>query len=217
MKTPNRYSGPRPASPSVAAHPHRAPRSPPLSSHLPAQARGSSAPFDDRGLARFNTLPAELAEAVLLQCCGSPRWAQQVAAHRPYPDAGALRAAADEASYDLSDSDLVGALAGEPPVELAEGAPYAAHLALGAARAEYERTFGHSFVICLDGHPPEERAGQLMAAIRRRMGLEVEEERAISAEELRRLALARLADLMDRLASREGVSGAETGRFARAG
>ncbi|WP_406366378.1 2-oxo-4-hydroxy-4-carboxy-5-ureidoimidazoline decarboxylase [Streptomyces sp. NBC_01546] len=209
----------------MAAHQRHAPRSPPLSSHLPAQARGSSDPSHDSGLARFNALSPETAEAVLMQCCGSRRWAHRVATHRPYPDSGALLAAADEASYDLSQADLAEALAAECSAELEHGAPYAALLALDAGHAEYERKFGHAFVICLDGHPPEEQADQLLTAIRRRMGHEVDEERSISADELRRLAQARLCDLThwltsadgrpDRLA--DGLTGAEIGLFAPVG
>ncbi|MEU7551281.1 2-oxo-4-hydroxy-4-carboxy-5-ureidoimidazoline decarboxylase [Streptomyces sp. NPDC044571] len=203
----------------MAVHPRLAPRSPPLSSHLPAQARGCSEPCGadaagGPGLARFNALTREAAEAVLLHCCGSRRWAQRVAAHRPYPDAGALRAAADEASYDLAQADLSEALALEPPAELGHGAPYAALLALDAAHAEYERKFGHAFVICLDGHPQEEQASQLLAAIRRRMGLDADEERAITADELRRLAQARLADLTHWLTSPDGASAADSGHSA---
>lgn len=166
---------------------------------------------------RFNALPPDAAQAALLHCCGSRRWAHRVAAHRPYPDPGALLAAADEASYDLSQADLSEALAAEFSAELEHGAPYAALLALDAAHAEYERKFGHAFVICLAGHPPEEQADQLLAAIRRRMGHEVDEERAISADELRRVAQARLADLTRWLTSMDGLSEAEIGLFAPVG
>ncbi|THA46630.1 2-oxo-4-hydroxy-4-carboxy-5-ureidoimidazoline decarboxylase [Streptomyces sp. A1136] len=211
-----RHTLPRIAS--VAVHPRRAPRSPPLSSHFPAQVQGATVPGrgpgkncgaspgapvaggdHGPGLSRFNALPHDTAHAALLHCCGSGRWAHRMAVHRPYPDLPALLAAADEASYDLSQGDLTGALARECSAELAHGAPYAALLALDAARAEYERTFGHAFVICLDGHPPEERADALLAAIRRRMAHETDEERAISADELRRLAQARLVRMLDRL------------------
>ncbi|MFD3539507.1 2-oxo-4-hydroxy-4-carboxy-5-ureidoimidazoline decarboxylase [Streptomyces sp. NPDC058662] len=201
----------------MAVHPRRAPRSPLLSSPLPAQARGGSDPAHGPGLARFNALSPETAQAVLLHCCGSRRWAHRLAAHRPYPDTGALLAAADEASYDLSQADLTEALAGESSEELGHGAPYAALLALDAAHAAYERKFGHAFVICLDGHPPEERADQLLGAIRRRMGHEVDEERAISADELRRVAQARLADVTRWLTSADGLSAAEIGLFAPVG
>ncbi|MGW0750317.1 2-oxo-4-hydroxy-4-carboxy-5-ureidoimidazoline decarboxylase [Streptomyces sp. NPDC002587] len=219
----------------MAAHPRRAPRSPPLSSHLPAQSHGRTSPgapsgqrpgeksaggpgpSHGSGLARFNTLPPEAALAALKQCCGSRRWAHRVAAHRPYPDLDALVAAADEASYDLSQADLTEALAAECSQELGHGAPYAALLALDAAHSAYERKFGHAFVICLDGHPPDERAAHLLAAIRRRMGHEADEERSISADELRRVAQARLCGLTHRLTSADGLSGAEMGLFAPAG
>ncbi|MFE4260136.1 2-oxo-4-hydroxy-4-carboxy-5-ureidoimidazoline decarboxylase [Streptomyces sp. NPDC056883] len=213
----------------MAGHPRHATRSPPLSSHLPAQARGGSDPshgspslhdadpFHDTGLARFNALSPEAAHSALLHCCGSRRWAHRVAAHRPYPDFGALLAAADEASYDLSQPDLSEALACEFPPELEHGAAYAAVLALDAAHGEYERSFGHAFVICLDGTTPAEQADQLLAAIRRRMELDVDEERAISADELRRVAQVRLADLTHWLTSADGVSAAEFGLFAPVG
>ncbi|MET9854574.1 2-oxo-4-hydroxy-4-carboxy-5-ureidoimidazoline decarboxylase [Streptomyces sp. NPDC006450] len=216
----------------MAGHPRHATRSPSLSSHLPAQARGGCDPSHgshllhgadpfrdaaDAGLERFNALPPEVAHSALLHCCGSRRWAHRVAAHRPYPDFGALLAAADEASYDLSQADLSEALACEFPPELEHGASYAALLALDAAHAEYERTYRHAFVICLDGTTPEEQADQLLAAIRRRMELDVDEERAICADELRRVAQVRLADLTDWLTSADGVSAAEFGLFAPVG
>ncbi|UQX05107.1 2-oxo-4-hydroxy-4-carboxy-5-ureidoimidazoline decarboxylase [Streptomyces sp. RerS4] len=182
-----------------------------MSSHLPAQVRGpASAPGS--GLARLNSLPHESARAALLHCCGSDRWAHRMAAHRPYPDTAALLAAADEAAYDLSQGDLTEALAGESSAELGHGAPYAALLALDAARAQYERTFGHAFVICLDGHPPEEQVDQLLAAIRRRMAHEVDEERSIAADELRLVARSRLVRLLDTLAG-VGGDGPDDGRF----
>ncbi|MFE1412544.1 2-oxo-4-hydroxy-4-carboxy-5-ureidoimidazoline decarboxylase [Streptomyces sp. NPDC058746] len=201
----------------MAGHPRRAPRSPPLSSHLPAQARGCSDPAHCSGLARFNALTPDAARAVLLHCCGSRRWAHRVAVHRPYPDVGALLAAADEASYDLSQGDLTEALAVECPAELGHDAPYAALLALDAANAEYARKFGHAFVISLDEHPLEERANQLLAAIRHRMAHEADEERSISADELRRVARTRLAELTRRLTSADGVAAAEFGLFAPVG
>ncbi len=217
VKSPHGLRHTPPRVDSVAGHPRHAPRSPPLSSHLPAQARGCSDPSHGPGLARFNALSPEASRAVLLHCCGSRRWAHRVAAHRPYPDVGALLAAADEASYDLSQADLSEALAAEHSAELDHGAPYAALLALDAAHAEYERKFGHAFVICLDGHPPEEQADQLLGAIRRRMGHEVDEERSISADELRRVAQSRVLDLTRWLTRSEGAPVAEIGLFAPVG
>ncbi|MGW4030068.1 2-oxo-4-hydroxy-4-carboxy-5-ureidoimidazoline decarboxylase [Streptomyces sp. NPDC004838] len=144
------------------------------------------------GLERFNTAPAETAVATLLACCGSPRWAERVAAHRPYPDLDALLAAADEAGYDLAPDDVSEALADEYPAGPLPDAPQAAHTALAAAHAAYESKFGHSFVICLDGYRPEEYLDEVLAGIRKRLAHDPDHERAVSADELRGLARARL-------------------------
>ncbi|TXS21191.1 2-oxo-4-hydroxy-4-carboxy-5-ureidoimidazoline decarboxylase [Streptomyces sp. ms191] len=145
------------------------------------------------GLARFNTATPGAAVALLLTCCGSRRWAERVAAHRPYPTLDALLAAADEAGYDLSVADVDEALAGESSAAPHPDAPQAAHTALRAAHAAYECRFGHAFVISLDGVRPSERLDRVLAGIRSRLGNEPDEERATAADELRRLTRSRLA------------------------
>jgi 2-oxo-4-hydroxy-4-carboxy-5-ureidoimidazoline decarboxylase len=185
----------------------------PLSSDVPAglpkrpptlhHTRGAGAPSAipsqrraDAGLEHFNNAPADEAEAVVLACCGSRRWALRVAAHRPYPDLESLLAACDEAGYDLTPADVHEALAGESSTGLPPSAPQAAHTALAAAHAAYESRFGHAFVICLDGYRPDEYLDQVLAGIRSRLSHEPDEERAISAEELRALARSRLAHVV---------------------
>ncbi|WP_461027762.1 2-oxo-4-hydroxy-4-carboxy-5-ureidoimidazoline decarboxylase, partial [Streptomyces sparsus] len=74
----------------------------------------------------------------------------------------------------------------------------AAHTALEAARAAYESRFGHAFVICLDELPPTMRLDGMLAGIRARLGNEADEERAVTADELRRLARGRLLRLVVR-------------------
>ncbi|WP_302622439.1 2-oxo-4-hydroxy-4-carboxy-5-ureidoimidazoline decarboxylase [Streptomyces sp. WMMB 322] len=161
-------------------------------------------------LSRFNAAPDETAAAVLLRCCGSSRWAARIAAFRPYPEAGSLLAALDEASYDMTPADVAEALSSEspqlpPPADgparpASGGGPrghdrpgvLAAHTALRAAHAAYEKRFGHAFLMCLDEWGPDEQLGQALAAIRTRLGNDPEEERPVVAEELRRLARARL-------------------------
>ncbi|MGP4044961.1 2-oxo-4-hydroxy-4-carboxy-5-ureidoimidazoline decarboxylase [Streptomyces sp. 2A115] len=163
----------------------------------PAQTRSASRPAESRptGLERFNTLPADEAERALLTCCGSYRWARRVAAHRPYPDLDSLIAAADEAAYDLTSGDLAEALACESLTLLPDGAYSAAHTALSAAHAAYESRFGHVFVICVDDFAPAEALDQVLAGIRSRLTNDPEEERVLTAEELRRLARGRLTRL----------------------
>ncbi|WUL62453.1 2-oxo-4-hydroxy-4-carboxy-5-ureidoimidazoline decarboxylase [Streptomyces sp. NBC_00344] len=149
------------------------------------------------GLDRFNSAPPHLAEAALLGCCGSRRWAERVAAHRPYPDLAALFAAADEASYDLSPTELTRALAGETAAGLLHHrTPQTAHTALRAAHSAYQSRFGHAFVICLDDIRPAEHLDQVLAGIRSRLAHEPDEERTVAAGELRRLARGRIARLV---------------------
>jgi 2-oxo-4-hydroxy-4-carboxy-5-ureidoimidazoline decarboxylase len=112
-----------------------------------------------------------------------------------------LLAAASEASYDLSPTDLAEALADESGVRqplpgLRAPGSTAAHTALQAAHAAYERKFGHVFVVCLDGCRPEEMLDRVLSAVRTRLDNDPEEERLVAAEELRRTALARLEHLV---------------------
>ncbi|WP_189265799.1 2-oxo-4-hydroxy-4-carboxy-5-ureidoimidazoline decarboxylase [Streptomyces fuscichromogenes] len=144
----------------------------------------------------FNAAPDDEADALLLHCLHSPRWSRRIADHRPYPDVESLLAAADEATYDLSPTDLAEALAGEclPPVP--DGTYSAAHTALSAANAAYEARFGHVFVIYLGDTPPAESLDRVLEGIRSRLTNDPEEERVIAAEELRRLAGGRLLQLL---------------------
>ncbi len=156
----------------------------------------TSRPGRASGLGRFNALTPADAEAALLGCCGSRRWAGRLAAHRPYPDLAALLAAADEAGYDLSPADLAEALAAETAPGLDDTAPRSARLALRAAHAAFESRFGHVFVICLDAYEPAERPDQVLAGIRARLGHDPDQERVTAADELRRLARGRIIGLV---------------------
>lgn len=111
-----------------------------------------------------------------------------MAAHRPYHDVDSLLAGSDEASYDLSHADLAEALAAESSSGPPHSAPAAARTALRAAHAAYESSFGHAFVISLDGHRPEEYLDHVLAGIRARLSHDPDHERSVSADELRRLA-----------------------------
>ncbi|MET7473202.1 2-oxo-4-hydroxy-4-carboxy-5-ureidoimidazoline decarboxylase [Streptomyces sp. NPDC005648] len=144
----------------------------------------------------FNNAPVEEVHKLLLDCLRSLRWANRVADHRPYPDAESLLAACDEAAYDLSRGDLAEALAAETLPTLPDGTYSVAHTAMSAAHAAYEAKFGHAFVVCLDGLPPTRVLDHVLEAIRSRLTNDPEEERVVAAEELRRLAKARLMDLL---------------------
>jgi 2-oxo-4-hydroxy-4-carboxy-5-ureidoimidazoline decarboxylase len=164
-------------------------------------------------LTHLNTAPADEARRALLACLPSPRWADRMAAHRPYPDLAAALAASDEAAYDLTPEDITAALVREPlPGGTAATSPgrstystystystrstystyRAARTALDAAHTAYEAKFGHPFVICLDGVAPEETLNRTLEDIRSRLANDPDAERVVTAEQLRRLARARL-------------------------
>jgi hypothetical protein len=65
-------------------------------------------------------------------------------------------------------------------------------MALSAAYSAYEARFSHPFVICLDGVSRHEVLDLLLAAVRSRLTNDLEDERVVTAEELRRLARGRL-------------------------
>ncbi|WP_333752996.1 2-oxo-4-hydroxy-4-carboxy-5-ureidoimidazoline decarboxylase, partial [Streptomyces sp. IBSBF 2394] len=114
----------------------------------------------------------------------------------PYPDLPALLAAADEAAYDLSPDDLAEALTAETRPALPEDTYAAAHTALNAAHAAYESRFGHVFVISLAGLSPDETLNHVLTAIRSRLNNDPDEERLVTAEELRHLAKTRLSNAL---------------------
>ncbi|MFI6939432.1 2-oxo-4-hydroxy-4-carboxy-5-ureidoimidazoline decarboxylase [Streptomyces sp. NPDC050418] len=149
------------------------------------------------GLALFNTAPAEDAFALLLDCCASERWARRLVEHRPYPDPDALLAASDEAGYDLGPAELAQALAAEESeLPVAGDTPQSALTALRAAHAAYEARFGHAFLLSLDDYQDDEHLDQVLASLRKRLSHEVDEERIVAAEQLRRLARERITDAL---------------------
>ncbi|SHK65279.1 2-oxo-4-hydroxy-4-carboxy-5-ureidoimidazoline decarboxylase [Actinacidiphila paucisporea] len=170
---------------------HHDPGAPLLSSDTASDARPSP-------LTRLNHAPPAAAEAALLACCGSHRWARRVAAHRPYPTVEALLAAADEAAYDLTPGDLAEALAGEATTALTDRGGLTVHTALRAAHAHYEAKFGHAFILALDEHTaadPGAALDQTLASLRERLGHDEDEERVVTAEQLRRICRTRLVRL----------------------
>src|SRR4051812_43657344 len=67
-------------------------------------------------LADLNALDAEAAADLLLRCCGSTRWARQMAAARPFADIAAMAAAGDAVWLALQPSDWLEAFAAHPKI-----------------------------------------------------------------------------------------------------
>ena len=161
-------------------------------------------------LDRLNALPDGEARALLLACCASSRWAERVAAGRPYRSANDVLDAADAASRDLGPADVQEALAAHPRIgDRAGGASREAGWSrqeqasvadadaavrdeLHAGNLAYEERFGQVFLIRAAGRSPTE----MLAELRRRLGNDPESERREVADQLREITRLRVERLL---------------------
>jgi beta-ureidopropionase / N-carbamoyl-L-amino-acid hydrolase len=158
------------------------------------------------GLRRLDDLSAEDAEAALLACCGSRRWAAAVAAGRPYASPAALCEAAERAWWALAPDDWLEAFAVHPRIgerETADvaarreqagvaGAPAGTLAALAEGNRRYEERFGHVFLVFASGRSADE----LLAELRRRLDADPETELRTAAGEQAKITRLRLERLV---------------------
>lgn len=160
-------------------------------------------------LQEFNTAPTEQLRSQLAACCDVPRWVDRVLSGRPYADANAITAVADAAARDLDDSEVELALAAHPRIgDRADGESTEAswsrkeqagvgddpevRAAIAAGNREYEQRFGRVFLICATGLS----AQQMLTTLHRRLTNDPTTEAAEVREELRKIALLRLAKVV---------------------
>jgi 2-oxo-4-hydroxy-4-carboxy-5-ureidoimidazoline decarboxylase len=148
-------------------------------------------------LESFNAAPAPAAEAAMLACCESRRFAAAMAAGRPYPTQAAALAAAETAFASLAWPDVLEAMDAHPRIgarvsgqSAAEQAGVAddARAALLAGNAAYEERFGHVFLICATGLT----GAQMLTALRQRLENDESSERVAAAAELRKITVLRV-------------------------
>ncbi|MER6911919.1 2-oxo-4-hydroxy-4-carboxy-5-ureidoimidazoline decarboxylase [Streptomyces sp. NPDC000594] len=158
------------------------------------------------GLTRLNTAAPDEARAALHTVCTSRAWVDTVLAARPWPDGGALLAAADTALAELTADDLAEALAGHPPIGRPRaddpvsareqsgtaGADATLRAELAALNEEYRTVFGQVFLICATGLT----GAEMRDALRTRLGHPPERERETVRAELRAIHRIRLTRLI---------------------
>ncbi|HWM60113.1 MAG TPA: 2-oxo-4-hydroxy-4-carboxy-5-ureidoimidazoline decarboxylase [Pseudonocardia sp.] len=157
----------------------------------------------------FNALPEAEASRRLLTCLAVPRWATEVAEGRPYPDAAALFARAEQAASELSDAELHAALDRHPRIGERAGAGHDAEFsareqgnvdhgddavitALATGNRAYEERFDRVFLIRAAGRS----SAEILAELRRRLGNDDTTERSETVAQLREIALLRLEQLL---------------------
>ena len=161
----------------------------------------------------FNELPAGEAQQALRECCAAPRWAEQMAAARPYSSAQDVIRQSGAIVAELTVTDLAEALAGHPRIgerlEAGSGGPHAAGwsrqeqsrvdgddtetmLALAEANQQYEQRFGHIYLVSAAGRT----APELLDVLRDRLRNEPEDEWPVVRSELQRINALRLQRLV---------------------
>jgi 2-oxo-4-hydroxy-4-carboxy-5-ureidoimidazoline decarboxylase len=158
----------------------------------------------------FNDQPPDRAVEALRACNAAPRFAAEVAAGRPYPDADTLVARAEEVARSLSWDEVQLALAAHPRIgDRVEGSSSEAQASrreqssmsaadgdTRAARVDgnraYEKRFDHVFLIRAAGRSPEE----MLAELRRRLGNDAETERTEATEQLAQITALRVRELV---------------------
>lgn len=159
------------------------------------------------GLQRFNELPAEVAEDALYGCFANRRWANAVSAGRPYASAAAALAAAEQAWAGTSDVEWLAAFEAHPRIgERGGRVPGVSEreqsgvragdpktlAALAVENREYEKRFGHVFLIAARGRTADE----ILEALRARMGNDPATELKVAAGEQRKITRFRLQDML---------------------
>jgi 2-oxo-4-hydroxy-4-carboxy-5-ureidoimidazoline decarboxylase len=152
-------------------------------------AAGKSDGMSADELARFNGLRSQVAREQLLACCSSPVWADCMAAGRPYSSARDAVRQSSAIVAMLPVPELEAALAGHPrigeqpaepnhPASTAQAAEWskaeqsgvstaddATRRALAEFNTEYERRFGHVYLVAASGRT----APELLAVLRARL------------------------------------------------
>jgi OHCU decarboxylase len=159
----------------------------------------------------LNALDEPAAVAAFLRCCGSSRWAQRMAAARPFADVAAVETGADAIWLALEPHDWREAFAAHPKIGAANpGAAEASDWArqeqasvavaghdtlrrLAAANRDYEARFGYIFIVCATG----KTAGEMLALLEARLRHDAGEELPIAAEEQRQITRLRLNKLIE--------------------
>ena len=162
-------------------------------------------------LAEFNALPSAQAESVLMDCCGSARWAVSLAAHRPYANAEALHKAADSIWWKLERADWLEAFSHHPQIgdtpaggsnsarQWAAGEQAGARTSTDDVKARLTRAnraycekFGYIYIVCATGKTAE----GMLAILNQRLQNDIPSELSIAAEQQRLITRIRLDKLL---------------------
>ena len=162
-------------------------------------------------LHEFNALDDAAAAALLRPCLDVDRWVDEVVQDRPYPSAEDLFSKARTAADPFTAAELEAALAHHPRIgEQADGGSTEAALSrseqaslaidddvqrqLAAGNRAYEQRFGRVFLIRAAGRSSTE----ILDKLQTRLGNDPDTEDEVVADQLRQIALIRLAGVVSK-------------------
>ncbi len=153
----------------------------------------------------LNHAPVPSAEANLLRCCGSRRWAREMMERRPFASFGHLSQTAEEVAGRLLPEDWLEAFAAHPRIGDRQGSQWSrqeqsgvrdAAVSLGAELADmneqYWQRFGFIFIICATG----KSAPEMLGALKQRLNNSREAELGEAADQQRLITQIRLRKLL---------------------
>ena len=152
----------------------------------------------------INTL--DDAKSGLLSCCGSAKWVDAIAKARPFANWDDLAALADRIWSKLGSEDWMEAFRAHPRIgekkakarwasdeqSGTSGASQETMNALAEGNRQYEKKFGHIYLVCATGR----NADDMLANLRERMKNDAATELRVAAEEQRRITALRLEKLV---------------------
>lgn len=162
----------------------------------------------------LNALGRAEAEHALLQCCGSSRWAREVATERPYENVEALITRASEIWWSLDPADWLEAFRSHPKIGEKKAAEAVSEQSrqwsgqeqsgvrqasqetvdsLATLNRAYEEKFDFIFIICATGKTSDE----MLAALRERLENDATRELTTAAAEQGKITELRLRKLLD--------------------
>lgn len=157
-------------------------------------------------LCDLNALSADRVAELLRPCLDVDRWVNEIVEGRPYRSVDDVLATARSAAHPFTEEELENALAHHPRIGgRAEGVSAEARLSrseqaglaldddvqrqLEECNRAYEHRFGRVFLIRAAGRSSQD----ILAALRARLDNDVETETEVVADQLRQIALVRLA------------------------
>ena len=156
-------------------------------------------------LNHLNQLARPELASELYRCCGSHNWALQVARMIPFEDEESLYRVADRVWQGLTSQDWLEAFEHHPRIggtatsawtkeeqSGATGASSSVLEKLASGNLEYEKRFGHVFLVCATG----KSADEMLALLEARIGNTPEVELKIAAGEQAKITRIRLEKLL---------------------